>query len=102
MYNFIDACSKGFALLEEIDDYIDSWHESDTDLTIYEFLGMKKKEYALYVEDESYLAIIVTAHRNNEDINTIIENQISIAARSDNHAKSQRLEKWLKDEGLWE
>lgn len=101
MYSFINACINSEALLSEIDDYIDLWHESETDLPIYEFLGMTKKEYALFVYDKSYLALIVTAHKDKEDINTIISSQIAMDARSDNHAKSARLEKWLKDEGLW-
>lgn len=102
MYNFIEACIKGEVLLEEVDDFIDTWHDSDSSIPLYEYLGMTKKEYALFVEDENYLAIIVTAHKQDEPIENIIENQISIAARSDNHAKSLRLESWLKDEGLWE
>lgn len=102
MYNFIERCIKGQVLLEEIDDFIDEWHEGNSSEPLHQYLGMSKKEYSLFVEDENYLAIIVTAHKEKKDINTIIETQIAIAARSDNHSKSIRLEQWLKDEGLWE
>jgi len=102
MSDFITDCINGDALLSEVDNYIDVWHESDTVLSIHEFLGMTKKEYALFVEDEMYLASIVTAHKESVDIENIIQSQYSIAARSDNPAKSARLEKWLKEEGLWD
>ena len=99
--NFINDCIKGYSLLDEIDDYIDEWHDSDTDLSLHDFLGMTKREYSLYIQDEDYLALIVTAHKENEPIEEIIQNQISMAARSDSLAKAKRLEKWLKNEGLW-
>lgn len=101
MYNFIQGCIRGEFLLEEVDDFIDEWHDGDSDQPLHKYLGMSKEEYSLFVEDEVYLAIIVTAHKENKDIKTIVENQIAIAARSDDHAKSERLEKWLKNEGLW-
>lgn len=62
MFNFIENCINGDALIYEIDDYIDSWHNSDSSLELHEFLGMSLKEYALYLEDESYLPCIITAH----------------------------------------
>jgi len=30
MSNFIRKCLEGNALLDDIDDYVDTWHESDT------------------------------------------------------------------------
>lgn len=102
MSNFIQDCINGDALLSDIDEYIDQWHDSSDDLPLYSFLGMTKKEYALFVEDEAFLASIVTAHREGKKVEFIVREQLALAARSDNHAKSVRLERWLKDEGLWE
>jgi len=101
MSNFISDCLNGDAFLTDVDDYIDSWHESDTNLPIHEFLGMTKSEYTLFVRDESNLGYIVSAHRNGDKIENFIK-KISLAARSDDHAKSEQLEKWLRDEGLWD
>ena len=100
--NFIKDCINGDALLQDIDDYIDKWHDSEIDEPLFSYLGMSKKEYALFVEDENYLASIVTAHKEDVDIETIMKVHLSIAARSDSHSKSQRLESWLKNEQLWE
>lgn len=103
MSNFIKDCIAGEALLSEIDNYIEKWHKStSTEEPIHTFLGMKKKEYALFVEDEVYLASIITAHKEGVDIESIINNQLAMAARSDNQAKSIRLERWLKNEKLWD
>jgi len=102
MSKFIQDCINGDALLSDIDDYIDSWSETETDLPLHDFLGMTKKEYSLFVQDEDYLASIVTAHKKNISIEEIMEEHIKLAARSDSQAKSQMLERWLKDEGLWE
>jgi hypothetical protein len=102
MSNFILNCINGDALLSEIDDYIDLWHDSDTEMSLHKFLGMTKEEYALYVEDEQYLATIVTARREKSNIKLIIESQVAMAARSDDQAKSERLQRWLKNEGLWD
>ncbi|PCH66973.1 MAG: hypothetical protein COC06_12000 [Bacteroidales bacterium] len=102
MCSFISDCLNGDAFLSEIDDYIDQWHDSDTKLLLHEFLGMTRKEYALFVEDEEFLATIVTAHKEHLDIKIVIESQIAMAARSDDQAKSEKLQKWLKKEGLWD
>lgn len=102
MSNFIEDCINGDALMSEIDDYIDNWHESESELPLYRYLGMTDKEYSLFVEDESLLAFIITAHRDKVDVREIVESQEKLAARSDNQAKSDRLKRWLEDEGLWE
>jgi hypothetical protein len=102
MSNFINDCINGDALIYDIDDYIDQWHDGDYNISLSEYLGMSEKEYALYLQDESYLGFIIKAHKEGDDIENIIINQIPLAARSDNHSKAQRLERWLKNEGLWD
>lgn len=102
MSNFIEDCLNGNALMSEIDDYIDNWHESDSKLSISDFLGMTKKEYALFLEDESYLATIITAHKNNDNIVTIMKEHLAMAARSDDSNKAIKLQKWLENENLWD
>lgn len=102
MSDFITDCINGDALLTEIDDYVDRWHGSKSTLPLHEFLGMTKKEYALFVESDKYLAYIVTARKEGRNIAEIIRSQLSVAARSDSQAKTARIERWLKDQGLWE
>lgn len=65
MCNFIQDCLNGDALLEEIDDYIDKWHDGDSDLPLHIYLGMSRDEYGAWVEAPDCLARIVTAHKDD-------------------------------------
>ncbi len=40
--------------IEEFHLAVDRWHEADTDLTVYEWLGMDEKTYASYLEDTCF------------------------------------------------
>ncbi len=71
-------------------------------MTLHDFLGMTKKEYEMFVDDESYLGWIINAHKFNKDIDSIIHDEYAVAARSDDAAKAEKLQKWLDREGLWD
>ncbi len=101
MSNFIEKCISGDALSFEVDDYIDQWHDSNSELELHDYLGMTKSEYSLFVDDESYLGVIINAHMRSEDIGVVVES-LALAARSDDQAKANKLERWLKDKGLWD
>nr|WP_322624862.1 hypothetical protein [uncultured Flavobacterium sp.] len=102
MSNFIEDCIAGDALVFEVHDYIDAWHDGESEQPLFEFLGMDKHEYTLFVQDESYLPLIIAAHKNKQSIKLIVHEQIALAARADSHSKAQRLEEWLRNENLWE
>ena len=51
MSNFINDVINADAILDEIDDYIEKWHDSDTDCSVFEYLGMTEEEYFLWVEN---------------------------------------------------
>lgn len=44
MSNFIQNCLAGKSLLEDIDDYVDQWHESDSEIPLHVYLGMNHEE----------------------------------------------------------
>lgn len=69
---FVNAVIIGDALIDEIDDYIDMWHDGDSELELYEFLGMTQIEYRLWVEDDSILKEIIKCHVNGKDIEDVI------------------------------
>ena len=100
MSNFIIDCISGDALMSDINDYIDKWHDGDSSLPLHEFLGMTNEEYVFFVEDENYIGSIITAHKTNNNVTFIIQNEKAIAARSDDAAKSVKLQKWLESEEL--
>jgi len=102
MSNFIEDCISGYALTGEVDDYIEQWHDGDSQLELHDFLGMTLSEYELFVEDEDYLPIIVTAHKTGRKISTLMTEELKMAARSDDPNKSRRLQEWLEKQKLWE
>ena len=104
MSNFIKKCLNGEALLDDIDDYIDLWHETKGEIPLHQYLGMKKSEYKLWVADPNVLPFVITAHRENKDVADIIDefNALPLAARADGPKKATQLMNWLKEEGLWE
>mgnify|MGYP000756431978 CR=1 FL=1 len=59
MTNFIDDVIDGKTKLDEIDDYVEKWHNSDSHCSVSEYLGMTEEEYFLWTEDNSNLKYIV-------------------------------------------
>jgi hypothetical protein len=104
MSKFIESCIRGEALLEDIDDFVDEWHESSVEEPLHKFLGMTKNEYSLWVADPDVLPFIVVAHREYRNVSDVIDDfeALPMAARSNGPVKAQKLVAWLKSEGLWD
>lgn len=47
---FYELYSQGKITEENIGDYIEQWHTGDSELTIYEFLGLTQDQYRYWVE----------------------------------------------------
>jgi len=64
---FIDKCLDGDALLDEIDDHIDAWHDESTsdEIELHTYLGMTWEEYSLWVDNSAILGSIINAKRKN-------------------------------------
>lgn len=64
---FIDHCLTGGATLDEIDDYVELWHEGTIGhgMELRELLGMSKPEYARWMQDASAIEDIVAARKSN-------------------------------------
>jgi hypothetical protein len=60
---FIDKCLNGDVKLETIDDYISEWHDNDDERPLYDFLGLTKDEYSLWVENPQLLNYIISLRR---------------------------------------
>jgi hypothetical protein len=60
--NFIESCVAGKSKLEDIDDWIDRWHESPCLRTafpnLHDYLGMTWPQYACWVKDPTCLALM--------------------------------------------
>ncbi len=62
MKTFIELVLAGEVHREDIDDFIDHWHEGQAVCSLAEFLGMSDDEYALWVEQPATLDLIIQAH----------------------------------------
>ena len=63
MCSFIEKCLSGDAMIDEIDYYIDQWHNRHSDLPLHTYLGMSWEEYKSWVESPDTLPLIVAAHK---------------------------------------
>lgn len=56
---FVEKCMRGEVLPEEIDGFIDKWHDGGSGEELHEFLGMSWEEYSLWVADADVLPSII-------------------------------------------
>ncbi len=63
---FVDDCLAGVATLDEIDDYVERWHEGTIghDVELRELLGMSKQEYARWMQDANAIDEIIETRKN--------------------------------------
>lgn len=92
---FIDSCLAGDASPEDIDDWIDRWHSSETGDSLNTFLGFTQDEGALFVERPGSLRSIIAARHQKplsptadiEDEGTVPATQANIIV---NRSRSTR------------
>ena len=104
MSNFIEDCIQGQALLDDVDDYVDRWHETESNTPLHAYLGMSEGEYSLWMAEASALPFIVVAHQQRRNVTDVLNEfqSMRLAARSDGPDKAAELIKWLKKQGAWE
>ncbi|WMX57434.1 hypothetical protein [Peribacillus sp. R9-11] len=98
---FMDACVQGEALLEDIDEYIEEWHESETEEEIYDFLGMTLEEYGIWVENDFMLKTIFYSREIGKPIIEVIkESDVQkLVARAETPEEAAQVKVWLKKKG---
>jgi len=102
MSNYINLCINGEVLIEDIDDYIDEWHEGNGIEKLYVFLGMTEEEYKYYLVDEDVLPHIINAHKfhSNFEFKLVAANSTNVklpfAARSSDLDKAECLIEYLE------
>lgn len=77
---FIDLCCKGEAMLGDIDDFVDAWHDGDSKESLAEYLGMTGSEYELWVESPQVLAAIIAARKSGRALKRSATGSISTKA----------------------
>jgi len=63
--NFMEKCLNGEALVDDIDDYVEAWHNgADPGMSLREFLGLTKEEHADWVHDSDAIRTAILARKN--------------------------------------
>lgn len=56
MTTFADRFLAGEVSIDDIDDYIDAWHDGTGPTPLYHYLGLSWDEYCAWVQDHASLA----------------------------------------------
>lgn len=62
MKTFLELVLADEVNRDDIDDFVDRWHDGDESCSLAQFLGMSDAEYALWVEKPATLELIIQAH----------------------------------------
>ncbi|MGO0630814.1 hypothetical protein ACTORR_12380 [Pseudomonas sp. SAR267] len=99
--NFVELCLRGDVLTDEIDDFVEDWHEGreGVDQDLHEYLGMSWEEYSVWSTNPSMLPYILSARRHGisfeEELN---RDRYALAARAPSALEAKRIIDWLKEE----
>ena len=98
---FADLCLRGEACGDEIDDFVDRWHESAGAIPLNEFLGLTRDEYALWVERPDSLTFLLDARKHVPPFGGFpsAAEAYRSAARSFSPTNVEELLAWLKRTG---
>jgi hypothetical protein len=99
---FFDLYSQGRALADEIDDFIDRWHEdvgaNASGVPLHDYLGLTRDEYEIWVIDPEVLPYVLTARREARPLPEVLTrylDELPEAARASDTATITALRKWL-------
>lgn len=102
---YVEACLAGDALLDDIDDWVERWHESmgsprGSNEPLENYLGFNDFEYSAWAEKPSLLRAIVGARARHCSIDDATSAQdYALAARSSDPSEAKSLVEWLKSTG---
>jgi hypothetical protein len=101
---FIKLCLQGKVQPAGISDFIEAWNKTDPMWRepLYEFLGLEKAEFALWVREPDTLAFIVKARQEQVPLAGIVKDdyqQLRLAGRARNRLRIARLRNWLSEQG---
>ena len=101
---FVESCLEGDVFEDEIDLFVDHWHDSDCACGLDEYLGFTAEEYAEWVRNPGSLRAILFAHKHNRPLKealTLAESSFALAARGDFSGPddAQAVVDWLDETG---
>jgi cytoskeletal protein CcmA (bactofilin family) len=101
---FFDLYSRGHALADEIDNFIDQWHEgADPEariLPLHDYLGLTRDEYEIWVLNPDMLPHILIARREARTLPDVVNkylDQLPVGGRASDGATIRALRGWLAE-----
>ncbi len=61
--NFVQLCLQGDALIDDLDDIIEEWHESNDPRSLREVIGFTAEEYQRWLKDPDELKNVLFERR---------------------------------------
>jgi hypothetical protein len=96
---FIELAMNGEAVADEIEDFIENWHESSDERPLYTYLGMTRDEYSLWLNNADNLSLILSArHRGQPLIDAVNDNYLAAQVNTggtERTARASELRDWL-------
>jgi hypothetical protein len=93
-FPFFQRYLSGESSAEDIDEWIDAWHEQPDGRQIFEFLGMTEEEYSLWLCDPDSLAEIAQARRAERPLVSVVQSAL-VAMGQAGSPRSKQLRRWL-------
>jgi hypothetical protein len=76
---FVDACVRGQACVEDVDNWVDAWHDAPDDspiaaLELHAYLGLDSEEASRWLREADAMETIVAKHEREafEDANKYV------------------------------
>ncbi|NVD69249.1 hypothetical protein HUX88_01585 [Duganella sp. BJB1802] len=99
MSNFIEKCLLREAKPEDIDDFIELWHQNPGKQPLHEYLGMTRNEYALWIANAAILPTLLNIRSKHQSMDQLLaefDHQFPTIAKSTSPSGAMALMKWLK------
>jgi hypothetical protein len=100
---FVELCLKGRALVKDIDDFVERWHQGRGDTSLRDFLGFSETEYSLWINDPDVLPYVIYSRREQKPFVQVVNDDYydsgRLAGHSDQKEKIQLLREWLQRQG---
>ena len=98
--SFMELSLEGKVVLDDVDDFIDTWHKNPGGEPLHKFLGMSQAEYSLWLVDPDTLPVIIRARREQLPLTALVNDnyqELRSAARPEDRLKVSRLRHWLEE-----
>lgn len=98
---FLKLALAGKVMFDEIDDFVDEWHRDPMGVTLSEYLGFNKDEYAAWVQNPDVVPQIITARKFDRPFEAVLGDAYEqrLAARSDAADRLASIKRWLQARG---